>query len=282
MNNGSVFHRPQFDDFKGVIMKYTIALVIALLMLPGVLHAAEIAKPARPNIVLFLVDDMGWMDCGAYGSKYYETPNIDRFAARAMRFTNAYSQPLCSPTRASILTGQYSARHQITSPTGHLPPQKPGHKFLPESAPANAAMLLPESKNYLEPSQITLAETLRAAGYRTAHIGKWHLGTTEPHWPEQQGFDIAFHCHPDPGPPGAYFSPYRVFPPGAEKPKASAGARFTVGTITDGPAGEYIVDRQAAEAVKFLQDNKSGPFFLNLWCYGVHGSRSRSNRSLTA
>ncbi len=251
-------------------MRNRVALLIAVLVLPITLNAAESPKPGRPNVVLFLVDDMGWMDCGAYGSKYYETPNIDRFAARAMRFTNAYSQPLCSPTRASILTGQYSARHRITAPSGHLPPQEPGHKFLAESAPATTAMLLPESKNYLEPSQITLAETLHAAGYRTAHIGKWHLGTTEPHWPERQGFDFAFHTHPDPGPPGGYFSPYQVLAPGAEKPKGNA-VRWTIGTITDGPAGEYIVDRQAAEAVKFIQDNKGGPFFLNLWCYGVHG-----------
>jgi len=85
-------------------------------------HAQQPAASRRPNVIMFLVDDMGWMDCGAYGSKYYETPNIDRFATRAMRFTDAYAQPLCSPTRASLLTGKYSARHGITSATGHLPP----------------------------------------------------------------------------------------------------------------------------------------------------------------
>ncbi|MDZ4685378.1 MAG: sulfatase [Planctomycetaceae bacterium] len=249
-------------------MRFSVAIVLALLTPTAALPASATMKPVRPNVVLFLVDDMGWMDCGAYGSKYYETPNIDRFATRAMRFTNAYAQPLCSPTRASILTGQYSARHQITAPSGHLPPQAPGHRFLPDSGPPTAAMLVPESKNYLEPSQKTLAETLQAAGYRTAHIGKWHLGTTEPHWPERQGFEVAFHCHPDPGPPGGYFSPYQVVPPGAEKPKPAGGR---IGTITDGPAGEYIVDRQAAEAVKFIQASKDQPFFLNLWCYGVHG-----------
>ncbi|MCX6857212.1 MAG: sulfatase [Verrucomicrobia bacterium] len=216
-------------------------------------------------MVLFLADDMGWMDSSVYGSTYYETPNIDRFAKRAMRFTNAYAQPLCSPTRASLLTGQYSARHGITSATGHIAPQAADFSALPKSAPPNAPMLLPQSKNYLEPSQITLAETLKTAGYRTAHIGKWHLGLTQPHWPEQQGFDTAFHCHPDPGPPGNYFSPYGVSMEG--KPSA----KTKIGTITDGPAGEYIVDRQAAEAVKFIEANKSGPFFLNLWCYGVHG-----------
>jgi arylsulfatase A-like enzyme len=220
---------------------------------------------AQPNVILFLVDDMGWMDSGVYGSKYYETPNIDRFGRRAMRFTNAYSQPLCSPTRASLLSGQYTARHGITTASGHQPPQPAGHVFFKESAPANAPMLTPESKNYLEPAQITLAETLKDAGYRTAHIGKWHLGLTQPHWPEQQGFDVAFHCHPDPGPPGNYFSPYGVTPEG------NPTAKSKVGTITDGPEGEYIVDRQAAEAAKFIAESKGGPFFLNLWCYGVHG-----------
>jgi len=227
-----------------------------------VFHSSLLAKP---NVVLFLVDDMGWMDCGVYGSKYYETPNIDRFAKRSMRFTNAYAQPLCSPTRASILSGQYTARHGITTASGHQPPQPAGHVFLPESAPPNAPMLMPESKNFLEPSQITLAETLKGAGYRTAHIGKWHIGLTQPYWPEQQGFDVAFHCHPDPGPPGEYFSPYGVVPEG------NPNAKQRVGTITDGLEHEYIVDRQADEAVKFIDASKGGPFFLNLWCYGVHG-----------
>ncbi|MCA9061061.1 MAG: sulfatase-like hydrolase/transferase, partial [Planctomycetaceae bacterium] len=225
----------------------------------------RVRSASRPNVVLFLVDDMGWMDCGVYGSRYYETRHIDQFAQRAMRFTNAYAQPLCSPTRASILTGQYSARHGVTSATGHLPPQPADHVFLPAMASANVPMLLPESRNYLQPEQITLAEALQAAGYRTAHIGKWHLGTTPPHWPEQQGFETAFHCHPDPGPPGNYFSPYGVIPEGTPT------AKQRVGTITDGPDGEYIVDRQADEAVRFLRQTSDQPFFLNLWCYGVHG-----------
>src|SRR4029078_8711373 len=185
-------------------------------------------------------------------------------ATRSMRFTDAYAQPLCSPTRGSLLSGKYSARHRITSATGHQPPQAPGYKFLPDSAPPNQPTLTPESKNYLEPSEITLAETLHAAGYRTAHIGKWHLGLTEPYWPERQGFDVAFHCHPDPGPPGAYFSPYGV------KPDAQPRGKSRVATITDGPPGEYIVDRLGDEAVKFIEANRGRPFFLNLWNYGVH------------
>jgi arylsulfatase A-like enzyme len=248
-------------------MKPTLTLLAALLLAPlGALHAGDKPEPhTKPNVILFLVDDMGWMDSGVYGSKYYETPNIDRFAKSALRFTDAYSCPLCSPTRATLLTGQYSARHGITSATGHLAPQPADFKYLPDRAPANQAMRMPESKNYLEPSQITLAEMLQGAGYRTAHIGKWHLGLTEPHWPEKQGFDVAFHCHPDPGPPGNYFSPYSVVPNGAK----AKGTR--TGTITDGPAGEYIVDRLADEASKFIEANKDRPFFLNLWQYGVHG-----------
>ena len=97
-----------------------LALACCLFALCPSLFAAT-----QPNVVLFLVDDMGWMDSGVYGSQYYETPNIDKFAKRAMRFTNAYAQPLCSPTRASILSGQYTARHGITTASGHQPPQPP-------------------------------------------------------------------------------------------------------------------------------------------------------------
>lgn len=243
-------------------MRASLAFAV-LGLFAGVSHETTAAE--KPNVIVFLVDDMGWMDCGAYGSRYYETPHIDRFARRAMRFTDAYAQPLCSPTRASLLTGKYSARHGITSATGHQPPQAAGHKFLPETAAATQAMLTPESKNYLEPSEYTLAEALRDAGYRTAHIGKWHLGLTQQYWPERQGFDFGFHCHPDPGPPGFYFSPYGVKDGGEPK------GQSRVGTITDGPAGEYIVDRLADEAVKFIETNRDKPFFLNLWNYGVHG-----------
>jgi len=241
-------------------MKSLLPALIAILCVSTTMIAAN-----QPNVILFLADDMGWMDSGAYGSQYYETPNIDRFAKQSMRFTQAYAQPLCSPTRASLLSGQYSARHGITTASGHQPPQEPGHIFLKDKAAPTAPMLLPESRNYLEPSQVTLAEALKSAGYRTAHIGKWHLGLTQPHWPEQQGFDVTFHCHPDPGPPGEYFSPYGVTTEGRPT------AKTKIGNITDGAAGEYIVDRQATEAIKFIDSSKGQPFYLNLWCYGVHG-----------
>src|SRR6185436_921179 len=124
---------------------FVIAVLGLLAALPHVSAAAE-----KPNVIVFLVDDMGWMDCDAYGSRYYETPNMDRFATRAMRFTDAYAQPLCSPTRASLLTGKYSARHGITSATGHMPPQPPGYQFLPDTAASNRHVITPESKNYLD------------------------------------------------------------------------------------------------------------------------------------
>jgi arylsulfatase A-like enzyme len=164
-----------------------------------------------------------------------------------------------------LLSGQYSARHGTTSASGHRPPQPPDYEYLPKTAAPNLPVVTPESKNYLDPAQYTLAEALHDAGYRTAHIGKWHLGTTRPHWPEAQGFDTAFHCHPDPGPPGFYFSPYGVTQGDAPR------GQNRVGTITDGPKGEYIVDRLAIEAARFIEENRDRPFFLNLWQYGVHG-----------
>lgn len=240
----------------------TLAILTAVLARDGGVEAAD---PRPPNVILFLVDDMGWMDSTPYGSRYYDTPHMARLAAQGMRFTRAYSQPLCSPTRACLLTGKNAARHGITSAVGHTPPAE---RSLPDSGPAHQKMLYPSSKTFLDPGEYTLAEALRDAGYRTAHIGKWHLGLTEPHWPERQGFDVAFHCHPDPGPPGGYFSPYGVTPAGSPP---TPGSRRVVGTITDGPSGEYITDRLTEEAIRFVTANRDRPFFLNLWHYGVHG-----------
>jgi arylsulfatase A-like enzyme len=227
----------------------------------GVVSAKEGSKP---NIVLFLVDDMGWMDSSAYGSEYYETPQMERLAARAMRFTNAYAVPLCSPTRATILSGQYSARHGVTSATGHQPAAAPEALRYPETGPPGSRFLYPNSKNYLEPDLDSLAEVLLADGYRTGHFGKWHLGTAPEHRPDRHGFETTWFCVPDPGPP-SYFSPYGVLDEG------EARGRTKVGTITDGPEGEYITDRLTDEAIQFIESNRDEPFFLNLWQYGLHG-----------
>jgi arylsulfatase A-like enzyme len=231
---------------------------IRLVCVLGILSwSTALAAEKRPNVVLFLVDDMGWMDCQAYGSQYYETPNIDRLASKGMRFTDAYSaNPLCSPTRASILTGKYPARLGITSASGHLPP-RPADAPRYAKAPANQPLILPESKRYLDLNETTLAEALRDAGYQTGHFGKWHLGLTEEYWPDKQGYHVAWHGKPDPGPPApnGYFSPYS----------------FKTGTITPGQEGEYIVDRLTDEVVQFIETNREKPFFAAVWQYGVHG-----------
>lgn len=224
-------------------------------------HAALAEKP---NIVLFLVDDMGWMDSTIYGSEYYETPNLERLAAESMRFTDAYAVPLCSPTRATILTGQYSSRHGVTSASGHQAAAPEGASRYPESAPPSRALIYADSKNYLDPALVTVAEVLRDGGYRTGHFGKWHLGIAPEHRPDRHGFETAWFCVPDPGPP-SYFSPYSVSAEGRPN------GQNKIGTVTDGPDGEYIVDRLADEAIAFLREHQDEPFFLNLWQYGVHG-----------
>lgn len=226
--------------------------------------ATQVDAAKRPNVVLFLVDDMGWMDCEPYGSQYYETPNMTRLAGQSMRFTDAYAVPLCSPTRATILSGQYSARHGVTSASGHQPARRRGASRYPAKTSPAKQFIYPLSKNYLDPALVTLAEVLRQNGYRTGHFGKWHLGIAPEHRPDRHGFESTWFCVPDPGPP-SYFSPYGVHREG------DPTSRHRVGNISDGPIGEYITDRLTDEAVHFLESCRDEPFFLNLWHYGVHG-----------
>ncbi len=155
-------------------------------------HAAE---AMRPNIVFFLIDDLGWADVGCFGSKYYQTPNIDRLAAQGMRFTDAYAAcAVCSPTRASIMTGKYPARLHLTD-------------WIPGSgdAPTNA-LRIPEWRKFLPLEEVTIAEALKPAGYVSASIGKWHLGGPQ-YFPEHQGFDLNV-AGGDIGHPASYFWPY--------------------------------------------------------------------------
>ena len=228
------------------------------------LSAVYAAPDKRPNVIVFLVDDMGWMDCEPYGSRYYETPNMSRLAAQSMRFTQAYSVPLCSPTRATIQTGQYSARHGITSASGHQPAAEEGASRYPDKAAPSSRFLYPISRNYLDPGLVTLAEALKGEGYRTGHFGKWHLGIAPEHRPDQHGYETIWFCVPDPGPP-SYFSPYGV------QTEGSPAGKTKIGTITDGPDGEYITDRLTDEVLKFLEVHREEPFFLNLCQYGLHG-----------
>ena len=239
--------------------KFSIFARAVFLVLPASTLAAD-----PPNIVLFLVDDMGWMDSSAYGSEYYETPNMERLAEQAMRFTDAYAVPLCSPSRATILSGQYSSRHGVTSASGHQPAAPEGASPFPEKASPASRFIYPQSKNFLDPKLSTIAEVLRDAGYRTGHFGKWHLGTAPEHRPDQHGFETTWFCVPDPGPP-SYFSPYGVSLEGRPTGQSK------IGNITDGPEGEYITDRLTDEAIGFLEAHRDEPFYLNLWQYGVHG-----------
>ena len=208
-------------------------------------------SPERPNIVFIMADDLGWKDTGIYGSTYYQTPNIDRLANQGMRFTEAYSaSPLCSPTRASIMTGQFpAARIGITGAFGHVEEIR----FKPTiSTTASSLMkaVTPESATRLDLSYYTIAEALRDAGYQTAHFGKWHLGTEE-YVAKHQGFNVTVGGDGHPG-PRSYFSPYRM------------------DSIPDGPEGEQIDRRMAAEAIRFMKEHKNQPFYINLWFYDVH------------
>ena len=193
---------------------------------------------------------MGWMDSTVYGSRYYETPNLERLAKLSMRFTDSYSAaPLCSATRASIMTGKYPARLHVTGASGHVP--TPEGPLMPETGPPHQEVLCPRCQGYLPLEEFTLAEALKQAGYRTGFVGKWHLGHDDKYWPEHQGFDVNIGGGRWPGPP-SYFSPYKI------------------DNLPDGPDGEYIADRLTDEALAFIEQSKDGPFYLNFWQYAVH------------
>jgi len=229
------------------------SLVWLALLLPGLAPAATLPSAAdKPNVVFILADDLGWRDLGCYGSTFHRTPNIDALARRGVRFTQAYAaNPLCSPTRASIMTGLYPARIGITAPACHLK-EEVFEERLQEQAPSTVKALSAISATRLKQEYFTLAEALKEAGYRAGHFGKWHLGH-EPYDPLHQGFDVDFPHWPGPGPAGSYIAPWK-FPE----------------DLLTGQPGEHIEDRVCAEAVKFIRDNKDRPFFLNYWCFSVH------------
>ncbi len=206
----------------------------------------------RPNIVFILSDDLGWADTTPYGhTRFYQTPNLDKLASRGILFTRAYAaSPLCSPTRASILTGQNLARIGITAPNCHLPQVKL-KASVQAMAPPNKKSLQVESATRLNTSYFTLAEALKQAGYATGHFGKWHLGS-EPYSPLEHGFDIDIPHTPGPGPAGSFVAPWKF-------------KNFNPKT-----PGEHIEDRMADEAVAWITQNKDQPFFLNYWQFSVH------------
>lgn len=216
-------------------------LAVAVLLAAA---APAAAQPRKPNVVLIVADDLGQRDLGCYGSTFHRTPNLDALAKAGARFTDCSSScPVCSPTRASIMTGMYPQRFGITD---WLPgrPDQPGQM-----------LRRPELTMQLPLEARTLAERLRAADYVTGHVGKWHLGG-EGFGPETQGFQVNI-AGDHTGTPMSYFAPF------ANKKSKMRG-------LEDAPAGEYLTDRLTAEAERFIDRNKDRPFFLYLAHYAPH------------
>ena len=215
--------------------------------------AASGGNPRCPNVVLFLIDDLGWADLGVTGSTFHETPNVDRLASGGAFFTDAYAaNPVCSPTRASVLTGKYPSRIHLTNHSGSRGPFGPGHRLTP-----------PELAGNMPLEDTTLAEALKEAGYTTAHIGKWHLQAHHQggrnHYPEANGFDLNIAGHKM-GQPGSYHFPYQ-----SDKHPST-----NVPGMKGGKEGDYLTDILTDRAISFIEEHEGKPFFLNLWYYTVH------------
>ena len=206
----------------------------------------------KPNIVLMLIDDMGYSDITCNGSNYHRTPHIDALAESGIRFTNGYSAcTVSSPTRAALMTGKYPARLHVTD---WIPGQN--HKTAPMSPP--------QWCKYLPEEEITIAEVLRDNGYKTWHVGKWHLDGKTSYTPEIQGFDVAIGVNTKGDDLGDY-SPKKqeklckkYFPP------------YCLTNLPDGPSDEYLTDRLSAEAVSLIKQSDEEPFFLYFAHYAVH------------
>ncbi len=233
--------------------KLTISAAFALSF---AVLAASADADAPTNVVFILIDDLGWKDLGCYGSDYYQTPSIDRLADEGMRFTDGYAAcNVCSPTRAAIMSGKYPARLLLT-------------QWLPSGRWSRTKNILREGRyiSNLPLEEVTIAEALREAGYRTGFMGKWHLGTETYYYPEHQGFDINV-AGRDYGAPGSYFYPFK----GSWKIPTTGQTLFKE-TPLPGKEGDYLVDRLAEEAKKFIRDSAKHdkPFFLMLSHYAVH------------
>jgi len=189
-----------------------------------------------PNVILIVVDDLGWSDVGCNGAKFYETPHIDKLASQGVRFTNAYAaSPVCSPTRASLLTGRVTPRHGLTN--------------IPDRAQPNAKVLPAPSLDRLEPSEVTIAEMLHPAGYVSASVGKWHLGRAPQWMPLAQGFDTVA---------------------GAISPGMPDYSQFYMDFDIPGKSGDFLQDNATDLAVEFVEKNQGKPFFLYYPMFAVH------------
>jgi arylsulfatase A len=238
------------------------------LILISTLFAAfsSVFAAERPNMIVFFVDDLGWTDLGCFGSDFYETPNVDRLAAQGVKFTQAYAAcTVCSPSRAALLTGQYPARLHVTD-------------FIPGHRIENTPLTMPDWTQRLKLQEVTVAELLKDAGYRTAHLGKWHLtprdhtnnpnddGNYPDFYPEHQGFDFNIGgC--ERGAPSSYFWPY-----GRGESLDAKKRNNTFRTMPRGKAGEgtYLTDQLADEAVRLVAEFDQDPFFMYFPFYNVH------------
>lgn len=228
-----------------------LVLIVFMLASSASLYAAGTAS-SKPNILFIMADDLGWRDLGCFGSKFHQTPNIDKLAARGVMFTQAYAaNPLCSPTRSSVLTGLWPARIGITAPVCHLP-QVVLEKQLVKGNP-KMPVLVASSVTRLKTDYVTLPRVLHDAGYRTGHFGKWHLGA-EPYSPLQHGFDVDWPHWWGPGPAGSYVAPWK----------------FPASLKIESKPGEHIEDMVSSQVVKFIRENKDRPFFVNYWPFSVH------------
>lgn len=223
----------------------TLLRMTVLVLCGGVLVSSKSAPAASsrqddgnarqtPNVVLFLVDDLGWADLGCYGNKFHETPHIDRLARQGMRFTDAYAAcPVCSPTRASLLTGRYPATLKLTD-------------FIPGHWRPWARLVVPEFNQQLPHEEVTFAEVLGQGGYVSGAFGKWHLGARS-HYPDTQGFDEFLVTR------GRHFFPHvRATPP------------------VEAMDGAYLADVLTARAEQFIAAHRDRPFVLYLSHYAVH------------
>ncbi|HVV99245.1 MAG TPA: sulfatase, partial [Planctomycetaceae bacterium] len=220
------------------------ARTLLAVALAGCFTSALSAAENKPNVILIVADDLGGVDLGCYGSKFHRTPNLDRLAAEGMRFSESYAAcPVCSPTRAALLTGKWPARL-------HLTDWLPGRPDMPSQK-----LNRPKIRQQLPLEEITLAEAFKSAGYTTGHIGKWHLGG-EGFGPKEQGFDSNI-AGDAAGSPQSYFAPFKR-------------GNHQMPGLEDAPAGEYLTDRLTTEALKFIDKHAAEPFFLYLPHYTVH------------
>jgi arylsulfatase A len=247
------------DGYPAALPGSLLRRIGMLLLISGIASAATGAvfsgededNRRVPNILLIVVDDLGWSDLACYGADVHGTPRIDRLARQSVKFTEAYAAaPVCSPTRASIMTGKHPARLHMTI----------WHEAA-ENPPTNRKLLPPVTVADLPHEEVTLAEVLHDAGYFTAHVGKWHLGRAS-HYPETQGFDVnlggTFW-----GAPATFFHPFRG-------PFGRSGELRYVPLAAPGKQGDYLTDRLTDEAIRMIDAAGERPFFVHMAYHTVH------------